>query len=417
MYHSNYIYDAAITADGRLAITGDWNGMVRIWSITGGTGVLTLTHPATRDARYSPDGKYLVTTGETDFAQLWQLPAGKPTFRFHHKPFVEHASFSPDGKIVVTAGWDGMAHLWNTATGERLATLRHDGRIVDAKFSPDGHMVITAGFEDGSAGVWEVPSGRELFRLRHEGSTEKLGRFYRQGGVRSIAFNDTGRILATGGHDGTVRLWNLQDGQELRRFKESGYVLRALFTRGDRYLVVDAEKDVSIWLLSSGQRIATIDKEAANDKFMSVLGASPDGRLLLTSSEKEKSVQVRAVPDLTIVATLLHEDDVFSGMFSKDGSTLLTASRDKTARVWDTFKWQETTRVSATDFMYTASYSPDEKFFVTASGDGQVGVWPAALEALIDTACQRVRHNLTQEQARQYLGVEEPPLTCKRRPS
>jgi len=418
MYHANYIHDAAISADGRLVITGDWNGMVRIWGLSGGGGaVLGLAHPETRDARYSPDGTRLVTIGETNFAQLWQLPEGKALFRFRHEPFVSVASFSPDGKILVTAGWDGMAQLWDVATAKPLATLRHRGRITDARFSPDGRTVVTAGFEDGSAGVWEVPSGRELFRLRHEGASGRLARSYPQGGVRAIAFDAGGRTLATGGHDGTVRLWNLADGRELRRFEHRGYVLRALFTPDDRYLVADSEKEVCVWLLSTGKRIGTIDKDAAKDEFMSVLGVSPDGRLLLTSSFEENSVQVRAMPGLEIVARLLHDDDVFSGVFSKDGSTLLTASRDKTARAWDTRSWREITRVSAGDFMYRASYSPDEKFFVTASGDGQAQVWAAGLEAMVDTACRRLRRDLTQEESRQYLGAGHAAPTCRRQPS
>ena len=151
MYHSDYVFDAAISADGRTAITGDWasNSLVRIWTLFGGSAVLRLPHPDTREARFSPDGTHLVTIGETDFAQPWQLPDGKPTFRFRHKPFVGHASFSPDGKLLVTAGWDGMAHIWDVATGDRLATLQHQGRIVDARFSPNGQTVVTAGFEDG----------------------------------------------------------------------------------------------------------------------------------------------------------------------------------------------------------------------------------------------------------------------------
>jgi WD40 repeat protein len=413
MYHADYIVDAALSADGRHAITADWvNGVVRVWRLSRGGAVLALNHPDTRDAVYSPDGTHMATIGETDYVQLWHLPDGKPLYQFKHKPFAEHARFSPDGKILVTTGWDGMAHLWEVATGKHLASIAHHGRVVDARFSPDGRTLVTAGFEDGTAGVWEVPSGRELFRLKHEGVLENLNRIFRSGGVRTIALDHSGRTLVTGGHDGTVRFWDLQDGRELKRFKQRGYIVKVLYTQDERYLIVDSEKDVDLWSLATGERVATIDKESAKNDSMSVLGLSADSRLLLVASSEEKSLQVRAVPDFKIVARLIHDDDVFSAIFNRDGSRLLTSGRDKTARIWDTRTWQEITRVTAYNFVYKASYSPDERFFVTASGDGEARVWPAELDAMVETACQRLRRNLTPEEGRQYLSIEQPVATC-----
>ena len=290
----------------------------------------------------------------------------------------------------------------------------HADTVRSAKFSPDGHILATAGFEDESAGVWEVPTGRQLFRLKHEGVAESLPRAFRKGGVRFLRFDPSARNLATGGQDGTVRLWNLEDGRESRRFKQRGYARDVRFTPDGQYIIMDSESDVGVWSLSTGERVATIDKLASNDQFMSVLGISPDGGLLLLTSFKEKSVQVREIPDLQIVARLLHEDDVFSGVFNRDSSRLLTASRDKTSRIWNTHTWQEITRVVANDFMYSALYSPDEKFFVTASGDGFAQVWAAELDAMIGVACQRLRRNLTREEWRQYFGSKKSAETCPR---
>lgn len=175
---------------------------------------------------------------------------------------------------------------------------------------------------------------------------------------------------------------------------------------------MNSQQDVDLWSLATGKRVATIDKLAAKDEFMSVLGLSADGRLLLVASNAEKSLQLRAVPDLKIVARLLHDDDVFSATFNRDGSRLLTSGRDKTARIWDTRTWQEITRVTANNFVYKASYSPDERFFVTASGDGLARVWPAALATMVETACQRLRRNLTPAEGRQYLSIKQPAATC-----
>ena len=83
---------------------------------------------------------------------------------------------------------------------------------------------------------------------------------FSKGGVRSISFDTSGRTLATGGHDGTVRLWDLKDGRELRRFQLRGYVLGAMFTPDERYLITDSENDIHVWSLSDGEQLATLDR-------------------------------------------------------------------------------------------------------------------------------------------------------------
>jgi WD40 repeat protein len=417
MFDPGYVYDAALATDGVNAVTGSWSGLVRVWELAGGgAAVLRLPHADARDARYSPTGKHVVTVGQTDFAQLWTVPDGKPTHRFQHAPFVSTAEFSPDGTKIVTTGWDGMVRLWDVGSGSELGSVAHQGRVVDAQFSSDGRVIATAGFEDGTAIVIDAATGRERLRLTHEGSSRpRPGRGRPMpAGVRCLAFRPDQNAVATGGQDGTVRLWDLADGRELQRFPHEGYILDAVFTPDGQYLLTDADNEICVWSVSGGSRVERIDKTAEKDEFMSVLGMSPDGRLALVANSEQNSVQVRAMPELNVIATLLHDDDVFWAAFDKAGTRLLTASRDKTARVWDARNWQETARVTANDFVYRASFSPDERFFLTASGDGLAQIFAADTSAMVETACQRLKRSLSAEEWRQYIGSGAPTSSCAR---
>jgi hypothetical protein len=72
--------------------------------------------------------------------------------------FVKSARFSPDGKLVLTASDDGTARLWSVSSGQELAVLRgHSGWIKGVDFSPDGELIVTAS-EDGTARLWEADS-------------------------------------------------------------------------------------------------------------------------------------------------------------------------------------------------------------------------------------------------------------------
>ena len=413
MFHSGYVHSAAVERGAKRVVTGAWDGSVRVWDVAAAGEAIRLAHEEARRAVFSPDGRRVATSGGTKFVQLWDLPDGTPRHRLAHDDFAGVSAFSPDGGKVVTTGWDGTARTWDVESGKALIVARHEGRVGPARFSPDGRLLVTAGFEDGTARLWDAASGLEVRRLDHPGVVDgPLRRAFPRGGVRSLAFSPSGTELATGGHDGTVRLWRLDDGRELLRLAHRGYAQSMHFTPDGRYLVTDSEKDIHVWSLPGGEQVAILAK--GKDGFMSLLGLSPDGRWVVVGSDQPKSARVLS-RDLKEVAMLLHEHTVFSAHFTRDGSRLLTASQDKTARIWDTRSWQELTRVTMDGIVYDARYSPDERFFVTASGDGFARVWMSDLSAMVEAACRRLSRNLTAEEWRQYLGTERYAPTCRLR--
>ena len=95
------------------------------------------------------------------------------------------------------ASMDHDARVWDASTGELRHVLQgHFALVSDAAFSPDGRWIATAG--PGTAGLWSVSDGRLTYYLRgHEGK------------LTAVAFAPDG-LLATGGVDGTVRLFRCQ---------------------------------------------------------------------------------------------------------------------------------------------------------------------------------------------------------------
>jgi len=416
LYQPGHLSAAALVTGARRVVTGGYDegthtSIVRVWDAGKAGEALRLPHEDTRDAVFSPDGKHMATVGETHFAALWDLPEGKLKAKLDHNDFVSEAVFRPNSKQVVTTGWDGAVRVWDTETGKMVAEMHHEGRVGTAAFSPNGALMATAGFEDGSARLWSVDSWQEVHRLMHTGLVESLRRMFQpQGGVRFLTFTTDGKLV-TSGQDGTVRLWNVETEQELLRLPVNGYGASVAFTPDGRYCVTDSEKEITIWSWPSGTKVNTLDK--GSDQFLSLLGLSPDGRLILLGSMDQKAVQVRTIPDLKQIASLLHENTVFSARFSRNGSLLLTASQDTTARLWDTSRWQEVARLKTNGIVYDAQFNPDESLLVTASGEGLARIWITPTTDLVATACSRLTRNLTEEEWRQYLGSEPYAATCQ----
>ena len=105
---------------------------------------------------------------------------------------------------------------------------------------------------------------------------------------------------------------------------------------------------------------------------------SPDGRQVLSASW-DKTAKIWDAAAGNAVATLQHNDEVFCARYSPDGTRIITASADGTARIWNATKGAPVTPpLRHKGKVYWAEFSPDEQSVVTASADGTARIWDAA---------------------------------------
>jgi hypothetical protein len=165
-------------------------------------------------AAFGPGGKTLLTVSldlRTQFgaggqkldnaAHLRDAATGKPLCEPLGHPTrgrINAARFSADGRSVVTASSDGTARLWDAATGRaRGLPMAHANSVHDAAISPDGRVVVT-GSGDGTARLWDARTGRPLAPPLRCG-----------GPVHAVAFSPDSRTVVVGGADGVPRLWRV----------------------------------------------------------------------------------------------------------------------------------------------------------------------------------------------------------------
>jgi tRNA A-37 threonylcarbamoyl transferase component Bud32 len=152
-------------------------------------------------------------------------------------------------------------------------------------------------------------------------------------------------------------------------------------------LLEDTRPDLRGWEWRYVHRLCHSDLLTLKGHTTSLTSASfsPDGSRIVTAS-LDKTAKLWDARNGTEIHTFKgHTDFVYSASFSPDGSRVVTASKDKTAKVWDaktgadlrTLKAYDSTLEIETNFfiIWSASFSPDGSRVVTASNDGVAKVW------------------------------------------
>ena len=139
-------------------------------------------------------------------ASIWDAATGKQllTFSGHGKGVRSSGiAFSPDGKWVATSGNDGTVQVWEAETGNVVFKLTgHTGPTFGVAFSPDGKSLASSSV-DRTVKVWQLPAaGGQV--------PEPLTLYGNTGAVYRIAYSPDGTRLVSAGRNPIARVYALQ---------------------------------------------------------------------------------------------------------------------------------------------------------------------------------------------------------------
>lgn len=167
--HSHYVQDVAISSDGMFALSGSWDGTLRLWDLqTGETTRRFVGHSKdVLSVAFSQDNRQIVSGSRDKTINLWNtLGQLKYTLSDEgHSEWVSCVRFSPQHAVVVSAGWDKLVKVWGLVNCKlRNNLVGHTGYVNTVTVSPDGSLCASGG-KDGIAMLWDLNEGKHLQAL------------------------------------------------------------------------------------------------------------------------------------------------------------------------------------------------------------------------------------------------------------
>lgn len=247
---------------------------------------------------------------------------------------------------------------------ERIFRLAEDQvRVVN--FSPDGDRMVTVG-SDGTARLWDVRNGQELFRLE-DPQTE----------ITFAAFSSDSTRIVTASAEGPVGIWDAQNGKNIQIIPAHEMrVISAVFSP-DNSLIVTASRDTTavLWNVNSDTKMSTFEGHTGPVRYADF---SPDGSRIVTASN-DGTARVWELSGTETLKLEGHTDEVTYAAFSPDGTRIVTAGTDRTARLWDAETGDTLAfLVPHNGDVTSADFSPDGSFIITTSADHLVRLWNAS---------------------------------------
>lgn len=234
--HAPVVQSLDVTNDGQILATASDDGHVNLWAITNGQSLGSLKHPlGVMAIAFAPDSKRLAVACCNNAIYIWDVTTmAQIAICQGHEAWVEAVGWSPDGTQVVSGSNDSTLRFWDAANGTEKRLLGFEAKVLALAWCEHNGLLATGG-SDGRITVFALKD-LENPMVAFQGHRE---------GINCVKWNKEGRILATGGDDQILKLWEGSTGKATYNYQmEELFIWDISWSPNNAYLAVSVGGDI-----------------------------------------------------------------------------------------------------------------------------------------------------------------------------
>jgi len=388
---------------------------------------------------FSTDDHFLVSASADKKIILWKMSKKFNNYDHFilkgHKDKVVYCEFSPSGNKIISVSTDSEIKIWETSSKKELASfLAHSGQIKHCSFSSDEKYLVSV-LDDDTVKIWDIESIEKRKKITasisymsmngfvwcsissdknfldciHKDGTLRVFDISSANQVKTQKFVD-GKLINSGalstdgsqivfGHGNNLEIFDVSGCSSAKISAHDYDVHMSLFMPSESILLTISkdDKNVKAWHNKTGEKIKCGLSLSKNTNFMR---CSFDGKSLAVGTycdfkiydlkagfnnfENIKTEFIKEDPDyLEIIFDDYkeinlkgHSDDVLWCSFSSSGELIVSASSDKTLKIWDIINQKEVSTLNGHEGkVNTCDFFSNDRLIISASSDKTVRIW------------------------------------------
>lgn len=353
-----------VSTETTLQLTYQPLSLFRVRPVTRCTDTLPGHTEAVLHCQYSPDGKMLASGGGDTTVRFWDVNTATPKFtRKGHRDHVLCTAWSPDGKRFVSGDRRGTLIVWDPFQGKILRAIQAHKQWITAMAWEPMHKnavcdKLATSSKDGTIKIWNVRTFSCLYTL--SGHTDS---------VESIKWGGEG-LLYSASRDRTIKSWNPERGILVRNYTGHAHRVNTLALSSD-YIIRTGPFD------HRGTPFDSVEEahKAAMEKYEEFRKQGPE-RLVSGSDDFTLFLWDPKQSKHPIKRLTGHQQAVNHIAFSPDARFFASASFDKKVKIWNGFSGDfVVTLTGHVGAVYQVAWSSDSRYLVSASKDSTAKLW------------------------------------------
>jgi WD40 repeat protein len=368
--HDDIIFSLAFSPDfeGKTLASGTGGGKIKLWEVTTNKEITSLTGlAAITSLAFGTEGTTLVSENQNGKISLWEVPANQKQL-FNGTAGILALAFSKDSKKLAWGAADGTIAMWevSTSTPQIMGAInknpinslifRQDEKLLyqqgptfylrealtDKPLNPINETILSCPFgcnflvDDGKAFLVVQPDRETKWnkiKILETSTSKELAIFKgHEKDITCVALSQDGKLLASGGMDSTIKLWERGKDKESHTLKAEYPIVSMAFSKDNQLLATcNLAGLITLWEVATGNKLRTLKGHTSVARSIAF---SPDGRTL-ASGGADSTIRLWDIArGKELIVLKDHRDEVTSVVFSPDGRMLASGSNDKTIRLW-----------------------------------------------------------------------------------